>query len=121
MEEGVSTQSSTLNKEEHNLDISEVGDDNEHKEGVSSQSTSTELNNKEEQNVEVSEVDEDDEYEYKISLKDVLILILTGLCLPTWDAVSDNILAGTLIYPQYCFDYSWQEYANKFGYNHSCK
>ena len=68
---------------------------------------------------DVAEVDDD--YEYKISLKDVLILILTGLCLPTWDAVSDNILAGTLIYPQYCFDYSWQEYANKFGYNHSCK
>ena len=70
--------------------------------------------------MEVSEVDDDDEY--KISLKDVLIVVLTGLCLPTWDAASDNILAGTLIYPQYCFEYSWQEYANKYGYNQNeCK
>ena len=75
--------------------------------------SSTEIVNKEEQNVDVTEVDD----EYKISLKDVLIIVLTGLCLPTWDVASDVILASTLIYPQYCFEYSWQEYANKFGYD----
>ena len=95
-------------------------------ERVSAES-STEIANKEEEeeeeNVDISEVDnDDDDYEYKISLKDVLIIVLTGLSLPTWDAASDNILAGTLIYPQYCFEYSWQEYANKFGYNQNeCK
>ena len=52
----------------------------------------------------------------------MLIILLTGLCLPTWDAISDNVLAGSLIYPQYCFEYSWPEYANKFGYNpNKCK
>ena len=65
---------------------------------------------------------DNDDFEYKISLKDVLIIVLTGLCIPTSDVATDYILAGTLIYPQYCFEYSWPEYANKFGYDpNKCK
>ena len=142
MEQGVIAQSSTelCNKGQQNLDVSNVDKYNEA--GECSQ-TNTELDNKEEQNLDISEVDNNDEYKeelnsrgstelynkvddddvkYKISLKDVLIVVLTGLCLPTWDVASDYILAGTLIYPQYCFEYSWPEYANKFGYDQNkCK
>ena len=141
MEQGVNSQSITelYNKGQEHLDVSKV---DEYIEAGECSQTNTELNNKEVQNLGISEVDNnaeykeglssrgstelynkvDDDVEYEISLKDVLILVLTGLFLPTWDVASDYILAGTLIYPQYCLEYSWPEYANKFGYDpNKCK
>ena len=122
MEQGVTAQSSTelYNKGQQNLDDNEAGEcsrtntEPNNKEGI------TEVDNNEEVlsspgSTELYNNVENDDFEYKISLKDVLIVVLTGLCLPTWDVASDYILAGTLIYPQYCFDYSWPEYANKIG------
>ena len=120
MEEGVTSNAKLVIKnDKQNEGVSEVDDGKEYIEEVSSQKCTLHVN-KEEPNKDISEVDDDDKY--RITIKDVLIILLTGLCLPTWDAISDNVLAGTLIYPQYCFEYSWPEYANKFGYDpNKCK
>ena len=118
MEEGVTSNAKLIKNDKQNEGFSEVDDGKEYIE-VSSQKCTLHVN-KEEPNKDISEVDDDDKY--RITIKDVLIILLTGLCLPTWDAISDNVLAGTLIYPQYCFEYSWPEYANKFGYDQNkCK